>query len=196
VLSTKASQRGDTPATALVVGLLSRLLYAGLILGLIAISAALAVAVVPRFLGYGTVAINGGSMEQSIPAGSLIIARWVPDEQVQVDQVIVAKEPGRSAIAHRVVSLQMDGGNVLVQTKGDANQTPDPKPYVLPPRVLTPEHVIPYLGYLLLFLKTPLGLTFLVTLPATLLCLHLLRRIWSAGPSADEPALRGGEHTA
>ena len=196
MLSTKASQRRDTPATALVVGLLSRLLYAGLALGLIAISAALAVAVVPRFLGYGTVAISGGSMEQSIPTGSLIIARWLPDEQVRVGQVIVAKEPGRAAIAHRVVSLQKDGGNVLVQTKGDANPTPDPRPYVLPPRVLTPEHVIPYLGYLVLFVKTPLGLTFLVTLPATALCLYLLRRIWSAGPPANETTLRGGEDVA
>ena len=196
MLSTKASQRGGTPATALVVGLLSRLLYAGLALALIAISAALAVAVVPRFLGYGTVAISGGSMEQSIPTGSLIIARWLPDEQVRVGQVIVAKEPGRAAIAHRVVSLQTDGGNVLVQTKGDANPTPDPRPYVLPPRVLTPEHVIPYLGYLVLFVKTPLGLTFLVTLPATALCLYLLRRIWSGGPPTTETALRGGEGAA
>ena len=196
MLSTKASQRRGTPATALVASLLAHLLYASLILGLLAVSAGLAIAVVPRFLGYGTVAINGGSMEESIPAGSLIIARWVPDEQVRVGQVIVAKEPGRAAIAHRVVSLQEDGGNVLVQTKGDANHTPDPEPYVLPQRVLTPEYVIPYLGYLVLFVKTPLGLTFLVTLPATALCLYLLRRIWSGGPPATEAALRGGEDTA
>ena len=103
---------------------------------------------------------------------------------------------GKETIAHRVISRQEDGGNVLVQTKGDANPTPDAEPYVLPQRVLTPEHVIPYLGYLLLFLKTPLGLTFLVTLPATLLCLYLLRRIWSGGPPTTETALRGGEGAA
>ena len=196
MLNTKASRRGDTPATALVVSLLARLLYAGLMLGLLAISAALAVAVVPRFLGYGTVAINGSSMGASIPASSLIIASWVPDEQVRVGQVIVVAEPGRAAVAHRVVSLQEDGGKFLVRTKGDANATPDPQLYVLPQRVLTPAHIIPNLGYLVLYVKTPLGLTFLVTLPATLLCLYLLRRIWSGGPPATEAALRGGEDTA
>lgn len=190
MLTFKVSQAASPLAAA--GGVLRRLLYAGLIVGLIAMIAALAVAVVPRFLGYGAVAINGGSMGESIPTGSLMIARWVPDEQVRVGQVIVVAEPGRAAVAHRVVSLQENGGNILVRTKGDANQAPDPGPFLLPARVLTAAHTIPYLGYLALYVKTPLGLTLFVTLPATLLCLNLLRRIWFAGPPANETASKGG----
>ena len=192
MLSTNASPRGAAAAAALVVRLLSRLLYASLLLGLLAITAGLAIVVAARLLGYGAVAINGGSMQESIPGGSLVIARWLPDEQVRVGQVIIASQPGRAAVAHRVVSLQKDGDNFIVQIKGDANQTPDAGRYVLPDRVLTPARVIPYLGYLVLYVKTPLGLTLFVTLPSILLCLYLLRQIWSDGPLTTEPALKGG----
>jgi len=73
------------------------------------------------------------------------------------------------------------GDRIVVRTKGDANQTEDPQPYVLADRVLTPARHLPYLGYLVGFVTTRLGWILLSALPAAFLCLFALRLIWFGG---------------
>lgn len=160
-----------------------RLPYVVVLVVLIALAGALSVAALPRLFGYGTLVVHGGSMADTYPNGSLVISRWTAAEEVQLGDVIVVQEetddgPTHPKI-HRVVSLDNEGDQILVRTKGDANQTPDPKLYILPDRVLTPAHMLPYLGYLVGFAVTPLGWVFLVALPAALLCVVTLRAIWT-----------------
>jgi len=178
VLSSKVS-RADLPLAAAWV-LLRRLLYAGFVLALVALAAALAVAATPRLFGYGTLAVHGGSMGDSIPNGSLVFTRWIPDEDVEIrDVILVREESAASPRIHRVVAIYPEGGQVAVRTRGDANKTPDPNLYVLPDRVATPVRTVPYLGYLVGLVVTPLGWGLLVALPATLLGLFALRAIWA-----------------
>lgn len=168
-------------------GLLRRLLYGVFIVALVALAAALAFAVVPRLFGYGALVVSGGSMGDTAPVGSLVMARWTPAEEVALGDVILVREeredgPGPPKL-HRVVSLDEEGGQILVRTKGDANQTADPNLYILPDRVAIPALTVPYLGYVAGFAMTPLGWVFLVALPAAVLGLLALRSIW-----ADEEA--------
>jgi signal peptidase I len=169
-------------ALAAAWALLRRLLYAASLVALVVLAGALSVAALPRLLGYGTLVVNGGSMSEAYPNGSLVIARWTAAEDVELGQVIVVQEetddgPARPKI-HRVVSLDEEGGHILAQTKGDANRTPDPKLYILPERVLTPVRSLPHLGFIAGFAATPLGWLVLVFLPASALCLATLRQIW------------------
>lgn len=180
MLSSKAA-RADLPL-ATPWALLRRLLYGASLAALLALAGALSVAALPRLLGYGTLVVNGGSMSEAYPNGSLVIARWTAAEDVELGDVIVVQEetddgPARPKI-HRVVSLDEEGGRVLAQTRGDANRTPDPELYILPERVLTPVRSLPYLGFVVGFTATPLGWLVLVFLPASALCLAILRRIW------------------
>ena len=157
-----------------------RLLYAGFVLALVALAAALAVAVAPRLFGYGTLAVHGGSMGASTPNGSLVFSRWIPDEHVEIGDVILVREESAALPkVHRVLEINPQGGRVAVRTRGDANKTPDPNLYVLPDRVATPARTVPYLGYLVGLVVTPLGWGLLVALPATLLGLFALRAIWA-----------------
>ena len=157
-----------------------RLLYAALIVALIALAAALVAAVAPRALGYGTFAVHGGSMGESIPNGSLVYTRSLPAGDVKIGDVILVREESAALPkVHRVVAIYPEGDHVAVRTKGDANQTLDPDLYVLPDRVATPTRTVPYLGYLLGLVVTPLGGSLLVALPTTLLCLFALRAIWA-----------------
>ena len=183
MLSSKVS-RADLPLAAAWV-LLRRLLYGAFVLALVALAAALAVAAAPRLFGYGTLAVHGGSMGDSIPNGSLVFTRWIPDEDVEIrDVILVREESAASPRIHRVVAIYPEGGQVAVRTRGDANKTPDPNLYVLPDRVATPVRTVPYLGYLVGLVVTPLGWGLLVALPATLLCLFALRAIWAPQHSA------------
>ena len=175
--------------TAAVWVLLRRLLYGAFVIALIALAAALSAAVVPRLFGYSTLVVHGGSMGESTPNGSLVFARWIAAEDVELGDVLVIQEenddsPTRPKI-HRVVSLDRENGNILASTKGDTNPAPDPKLYILPDRVLTPAQTVPHVGYLIGFATTPLGLMLLVALPGTVLCAVTMRGIWW---DAEKPA--------
>ena len=169
--------------------LVRRFLYAAVAIALMAAALALAAVVAPSALGYSTITVHGGSMTGSIPNGSLVVARWLPAENVKLRDVILVREDSGGGPSvprlHRIVTRYQDGGQVIVRTKGDANHTVDPQPYVLPGRVLTPTYRVPYLGYLAAFVVTPLGWLLTVALPATLLCAAVLGAIWlpQAAPS-------------
>ena len=71
-----------------------------------------------------------GSMEPTIPVGSLLITREVDIESIRLDDIIcfrtqVAEIWGK-IVTHRVVGITESGlGEVLLETKGDANLTAD-----------------------------------------------------------------------
>ena len=160
------------------------------VLALLALTSVLALAVVPRAFGYGVLNVNGGSMGDAMPTGSVVIGRWLPAKDVSVGDVILIREDSAAGEAapkiHRIVSKQVDGPNILVRTKGDANDTLDPREYILPDRVLTPTLTIPYVGRLIGFLTTPDGWALFVLLPAVLIAATMIYGIWFPG---RKPAL-------
>ena len=168
---------------AKVSHLLRRLGYVAFLVSLVALIAALGAAVLPRLAGYGTLVVRGGSMGEAYPTGSLVVSRSMAAKEVRVgDAILVGEEnaAGKSLpTLHRVVSLSQQGDQIVVQTKGDANETADPNLYVLNGRVATPVYTLPYLGYLLGFVLTQLGWVLVVAIPATILSLLMLRSIWS-----------------
>ena len=137
-------------------------------------------------------------MDPALPVGSLVLARQIPADRVGVGDVILVREESSEGLSipkiHRVVWLGRDGDRVLARTKGDANATEDPRVYVLPDRVLTPAHTVPYLGYVVAYVRTPLGWMLLVVLPATYLCMVALRGIWATEGEPGAGARARGAH--
>jgi signal peptidase len=181
VLSAKVSRA--VPSTAAAARLLKRLLHGAFVVVLVAMIAALSAAVAPRLFGYYAVTVRGGSMNETLPNGSLVIAGWLAADEVELGDVILIQSESDDGPVHprfhRVVSLEEEGGQILVTTKGDANAPPDPYIDILPARVLTPAYSLPYLGHLVTFAMTPLGWALLVALPAAALCASILRSIWA-----------------
>ena len=160
--------------------------HVAVVVALVGLAATLAIAAAPAAAGLRPVVVHGGSMGRSIPNGSLVMARWVAAGEIDVGDTILIQEAGEDGPAvpklHRVVSRDTDGGNVLVHTRGDASQAPDPPLYVLPNRVLTPTSHIPYLGFVVARVTTVQGWLLFIALPGTLLCLLTLHSIWFPGP--------------
>ncbi|MBQ9014889.1 MAG: signal peptidase I [Firmicutes bacterium] len=132
---------------------------------------------VPRLAGYSGYCVLTGSMEPSIPVGSLIYAKAVDPASITADDVIVFSDGTSDVpITHRVISNDPENGELI--TKGDANAKADLSPvsyYNVYGRVAL--H-IPVLGRFLIPLGTLTGkLGVIAIILAGLLLCELARRM-------------------
>ena len=83
---------------------------------------------VPRLFGYQVYSVISGSMEPTIPVGSLVYIHEEAPEELREGEVIAFYGARDSAaiITHRVVENRVVMGELI--TKGDANQTNDMNP--------------------------------------------------------------------
>jgi signal peptidase I len=119
--------------------------------------------------GYRAYAVQTGSMAPTYPTGALVIDRPVDGSTPRVGEVITFRTT-QGLVTHRVHGLTSEG----IQTKGDANKTPDAWS-------TQPQHVVgvvtwgaAYLGYVLVFFQQPTGVLSLMLLCFSVWC------AWSA----------------
>jgi len=105
----------------------------------------------PRVLGFSPMLVATGSMEPTLPAGSLVVAH--ARREYQVGDVISFRQEG-AVVTHRIVEVTQEG----CRTAGDANTAPDSAPVpwdaVLGKVVLC----LPWAGRLALALRGPIGI--------------------------------------
>lgn len=95
---------------------------------------------VPRLLGYSAYAVRSGSMEPLIPTGAAVLIRPA-HELPQVGEIALVSEDGH-LVLHRVVARSATD----FQTKGDANETPDPVLLTVDDLRGTFVYFVPWLG--------------------------------------------------
>ena len=118
----------------------------------------------PYLFGYAALTVLSGSMEPAFSAGDLLV---IHKESEYAEEDIVAYRDDEGLTTHRIIEKGPRG----FTTKGDYNNAPDLGP-VLPEQIAgRVVLVIPALGRVLLFLRTPAGL--LALLAAGLLLLLL-----------------------
>ena len=136
--------------------------------------------VLPHF-GWQADPILTGSMEPDLKVGGLAVTRWVDpyEDSIQEGDILVYRHlvDGRR-VSHRVVGIEYIGLQPNFETKGDANEDPDP--YTVYPSYVegVVKYHIPYLGYFTDFAKTRLGLLLLLVLPGVIIIGVELREIW------------------
>jgi signal peptidase len=95
-------------------------------LGLVTIFCAIVVGLVVT--GHHLEEVVTGSMQPTIPIGSMVVTEQLPASRLQVGNILVFPDPNdtKLTIVHRIVWLSHDqSGDVLVRTKGDYNAMPD-----------------------------------------------------------------------
>src|SRR5690606_10758951 len=119
-----------------------------------------------------TYVVSSGSMEPVIATGSVVITTPIDASQVKVGNVVTFLSPVDSTqtVIHRVVEIETDNeGIISFRTKGDNNDSIDnwtvPQDNILG----LSRSSLPYLGYLISFLKTPMGFIVGIGVPALLL---------------------------
>ncbi len=116
-----------------------------------------------------------GSMEPAIPVGSVVVIKPVSPETLTVGDVICFKigSERSTTVTHRIINITGQG----FITKGDANEDPDQWVVKKEDVVGKVIAIIPYLGYLGRFVRTPIGFTLLIIVPAILLIIIEMRNI-------------------
>ena len=159
--------------------------------------------VVPALLGYQRYVIVSGSMEPTIPVGSVVYDEVVPVDDLAVGDIITFVPPPEYGITdpvtHRIVEITVAGekssspGTRLFRTKGDNNEDVDAWQMVLdgPDQARVVRHV-PYVGYAYLALQVRWVQVLVVSIPAAGLIAYIVITMWRV--SGD--AVRTQQHEA
>lgn len=150
-----------------LTSLLRRFLDLVLLALILTVLASLAVArVVPAVTGGPTFVVGGGSMEPTIPIGSVIIDVPATPDDVHVGNIVSIKVGTQQAVfTHRIVrKVVREDGSLWIETRGDANPTPDPS--IIPATTIIGRAGtwVPYLGYPVQLLSSMTGVAFLLSI--------------------------------
>ena len=157
--------------------IVSRIIYGICFLMLLAVGAFF---VLPHIPGVGALdvkIVKSGSMEPKIMTGGIVFIRSVTDYQVG-DAITFKSVSADIPTTHRIIDTEVTAGKTFFVTKGDANEERDSgltSPDAVVGKVL---FTIPYVGFILDFARQPLGFGLLIGLPALLIIIDEIEKIW------------------
>lgn len=123
--------------------------------------------------------VKSGSMEPAILTGSIVVV--MPEKTYAVGDIVTFGVDTRREIptTHRIVAIQSENGRSYIQTKGDANEEADPKLTPMSDVIGKVVVAVPYAGYILDFARQPIGFTLMIGIPAGIIILDELFRIYN-----------------
>ena len=151
----------------------------------------LALGVLPRLGLYRPVTVLSGSMRPTFSPGDMVIVIPEPVSAVRVGQVISYQVPVgiHQVETHRIVKILQGGAHPTVQTQGDANNYHDPWTAKLEGNTAwRMVAVIPHLGYVVNFLRSPTLQRAAIFVAPALLALLILFEIWDFGAGEAKAA--------
>lgn len=143
-------------------------------LGIIAaIALLLIISVLPITGNIKFMIVQSGSMEPAIKTGSIVMTK--PASEYKVGDVITFGPYSRTKAptTHRIYEIQ--GGTYI--TKGDKNNAPDTKPVTKREIIGKVVFDVPYLGYVINFVRQPLGFVLVLVFPAGIIISDEIKKI-------------------
>lgn len=138
-----------------------------------------AVLILPVVFGYQEMAVLTGSMEPTVPVGSLIYIKQAPPDTLQVGDVVTYRLEGDTMVTHRVVQVNAQQQSLV--TQGDANDSPDGE--IAFERVVGKmAFSLPYLGYLSINIRTKNGIIAVCGVLILIILLTFLPEIFAPEP--------------
>ena len=113
----------------------------------------------PEIFNYKMYYVNSGSMSPTINIGSLILVEKKENTSIDIQDVVTFRTSNKTVVTHRLVGVA-DNGNYL--TRGDANTSNDPMTLNKDSIIGKVVCSLPYVGFLMSVLKTPLGMAGLI----------------------------------
>jgi signal peptidase len=135
---------------------------------------------VPYLFGQRSLTVLSGSMEPQLHVGDVVVVDQVPPLEVRVGDIVTFRDPEDATrlITHRVRQIDVKGGSVAFVTKGDANTSVENWRITTDGTIGRVSYHVWRLGYLMFWIRSPLGRLGMVVVPALLLGGFELWRIW------------------
>jgi signal peptidase len=157
-------------ALATATRMLRRVLDVALVLLIAAALAGVFFGRILPMLGPTTLVVRGPSMAPAIPLGALVVTTPVEAAALAVGDVVsIRVGPEQAVFTHRIVRVVARQGEIWIETKGDANDTPDPAIIPASSVVGRVSLTMPALGYLVVLLSSLSGVLLLIGLAGVLL---------------------------
>jgi len=151
--------------------------YLGITFLVLIMFMAVFIALAPHF-GWRIDTALSNSMNPALKAGGMVVTQPVDPTDIKVGDIINYGSPiDGKMVTHRVVEIK-EHSPILFQTKGDANEDPDP--YLVPAQNVVGRvcFYIPLLGYISQFVKTPPGFVCMLLIPGLIIIVMEMRNIW------------------
>jgi signal peptidase len=135
---------------------------------------------VPYLFGERSLTVLSGSMEPQLHVGDVVVVDQVPPLEVRVGDIVTFRDPEDASrlITHRVREIDVNGSEVAFVTKGDANTSVEHWKINTAGTIGRVRYHVWRLGYLMFWIRSPLGRLGMVVVPALLLGGFELWRIW------------------
>lgn len=131
---------------------------------------------VPRFMGYYTLAVLSGSMEPEISVGAIVYAKEIEPEELKVGDILTYRINESTMVTHRIVEIDTTEKQFI--TKGDANDVIDGNPVTYDQVVGKTVFHVPFVGYISIYIRTPLGIAAICGVLFVMLLLNLLPELF------------------
>jgi signal peptidase len=151
--------------------------YFGTGLVFLFLAAVVIVILAPHF-GWRVDSVLSGSMEPQIKVGGIVVTQPIDSKDIKIGDAITFYCPlNKQMVTHRVIAVEI-GESSYFRTKGDANENADP--FVVPFTNLVGKVClhIPYMGYVMQLIKTPLGLLLSLLIPGLIIIILESMNIW------------------
>jgi signal peptidase len=134
----------------------------------------------PVLGGLRSFTIMSGSMRPALGVGDVVVTRPIVARDARAGDVITFKDPQHHnrMLTHRVTALHVSGDQVLIATKGDANNRAERWSTAADGRIGRVVYHLPLIGYGLVWTHGRYARLLLVVVPALLLGVIELGRIW------------------
>jgi signal peptidase len=167
--------------------------YVGIVLVVLLMTMVVLAMLAPHF-GWRADTVLSGSMEPALPVGCVEVTRPVKPEDIKVGDIITFRSPTNGKLlSHRVAAVE-ERESYQFRTKGDANEDVDPS-------LVPAENVVgrvcfkvPHLGYVVEYLKSPLGFILLGLVGMALIVAEISTMLevrWKESSQADTKAKQG-----
>ena len=163
---------------ALRIPLTAATLVAWMILGM---AGGLALAAgAPVLAGYHSFTVLSGSMRPTLGVGDVVVTREISAREVRRGDVITFHDPEHQGrmITHRVTAMHIAGERAMIATKGDANNHAEHWAIDQTGTVGRVSYHLPLIGWGLVLAHGSYARIALVVVPALLLGVMELGRIW------------------
>ncbi len=111
--------------------------------------------------------IRSGSMEPTILTGDVIIIQ--PASNYQQHDVVTFYNQDNRIVTHRITTADQSSDSIQYHTKGDANRSTDQDSIQKEQILGKVIFIVPKLGFLASFVKTPQGIISMIVIPAIII---------------------------